>query len=54
LLFLKDQITPKQMSGNLEQIQNVQNPGVSENINEVNWGSETSEPLPETYTEVTN
>jgi hypothetical protein len=60
LLFLKDQITPKQMSGNLQACsssQNIQNPSVSENIDEENRcdeGNERAEPLPETYTEVRN
>jgi hypothetical protein len=61
LLFLKDQIKPKHMSGNLQACsssQNIQNPGVSEKIYEENGdnreGNATDEPLPETYTEVTN
>jgi hypothetical protein len=61
LLFPREQITPKQISGNLQACsssQNIQNPGASENIDEENGddgkGNETAEPLPETYTEVTN
>jgi hypothetical protein len=61
LLFPKDQITPKQRSCNLQacpSLQNIQNPGISENTDEENGddgeGDETAKPLPETYMEVTN
>jgi hypothetical protein len=57
LPVLKDQVTPKQMSGNLQACsssQNIQNPDVSENIGEENGddeeGNETAEPFPGTYT----
>jgi hypothetical protein len=58
MLFLKAQMTPKQMSGNLEACsfpQDIQNSGAINEENGVDRGeTETIESLPEPYTEVRN